>query len=83
MFSWNGAEIAYRARKAAEWTKVSVVVVGTGGLDRFTIRESTAAAASNSLGPVIDMVELKAINTRQRFFRANQAASWKILESLR
>jgi hypothetical protein len=33
---------------------LSLIVEGTGGLDRFAIRESSAAGANNSAGPFLD-----------------------------
>jgi Protein of unknown function (DUF642) len=62
VFSWNGDESSFRAEKAGVWTKISVIVVGSGGLDRFALRESMAPGASNSLGPLIDNCRLEAVD---------------------
>jgi hypothetical protein len=65
VFSWNGKESAYTAHKADVWTKISIIVLGTGGYgagtggrDRLTLRESSDNAANNSLGPLLDDVRL-------------------------
>lgn len=52
--SFNGKDSSYTAEKAGVWTKITFIVEGTGGLDRFSIRESSAAGANNSLGPLLD-----------------------------
>jgi hypothetical protein len=62
VFGWNGAESTFTAEKKGEWTKVSVIVEGTGGLDRFSLRESSVAGANNSLGPLIDDVRLVTVD---------------------
>jgi hypothetical protein len=54
IFSWNGKESSFTAEKSGVWTKISLIVEGTGGLDRFAIRESSDRAASDSLGPLLD-----------------------------
>jgi Protein of unknown function (DUF642) len=54
VFSWNDKESSFNAEKAGIWTKITVVVEGTGGLDRFAIRESGDKAANDSLGPLLD-----------------------------
>jgi hypothetical protein len=54
VFSWNGKESSYTAEKSGVWTKISLIVEGTGGLDRFAIRESSDKGASDSLGPLLD-----------------------------
>jgi hypothetical protein len=59
--SWNGQESSHRAAKANVWTKITVIVTGTGGTDRFALRESSAVGANNSLGPLIDDVRLMAV----------------------
>jgi hypothetical protein len=62
VFSWNGDESSFRAEKAGVWTRVSVIVRGSGGLDRFALRESMAPGASSSFGPLIDNVRLEAVD---------------------
>jgi hypothetical protein len=62
VFIWNGVEKAYTAEKAAVWTKVETIVYGTGGLDRFAIRESSELGGNNGLGPLIDNVSLTMVD---------------------
>jgi hypothetical protein len=59
VFSWNGQESSHTAAKAGVWTKITVIVTGTGGTDRFGLRE--ISAANNSLGTLIDDVRLMAV----------------------
>jgi large repetitive protein len=54
IFSWNGKESSFTAEKAGVWTKITIIVEGTGGLDRLAVRESNASGANNSLGPLLD-----------------------------
>jgi hypothetical protein len=61
IFSWNGVESSHRAEKAGVWTKIKVIVTGTGEEDRFAIRESSAVGANNGFGPFIDDVRLVAV----------------------
>jgi hypothetical protein len=58
IFSWNGVDTAFTAAAPSVWTMRTVIVVGTGGLDRFAIRESNEAGASTGFGPLIDDVRL-------------------------
>jgi hypothetical protein len=54
VFGWNGKESSFTAEKAGHWTKITLIVEGTGGLDRFSVRESSENGANNSLGPLLD-----------------------------
>jgi hypothetical protein len=54
VFIWNKQETSYKAPSANVWTKITTFVEGTGGLDHFGIRESTAAGANTSYGPLLD-----------------------------
>jgi hypothetical protein len=56
VFVWNGAETSFTAANKNVWTKITVHVVGTGGLDRFGIREDYNG--NTSKGPLIDNVSL-------------------------
>jgi hypothetical protein len=64
VFSWNGKESSHTAAKAGVWTKITVIVTGTGGMDRFALRESSAAGANSSHGPLIDDVRLLAVSCK-------------------
>ncbi|NEQ50914.1 MAG: DUF4347 domain-containing protein [Leptolyngbya sp. SIO3F4] len=58
---WNGTKLktdGFRASGAQQWTTITAEVVGTGGSDRLTFRESTSAGASNGSGPLLDNVSL-------------------------
>jgi hypothetical protein len=61
IFSWNGVDTAFTAAATSVWTKRTVIVLGTGGLDRFALRESAAAGASTGSGPLLDDVRLLAV----------------------
>jgi hypothetical protein len=61
IFSWNGVDTVVTAAGNAIWTKRTVLVVGTGGRDRFALRESSVAGASSGFGPLIDDVRLVAL----------------------
>lgn len=65
VFVWNGSETAYTAEKKAEWTKITIIVRGTGGMDRVGLRESEETGANNGLGPLIDNVSMIALDTKQ------------------
>jgi hypothetical protein len=56
VFVWNGAETSFTAANKNVWTKITILVVGTGGLDRFGIREDYDG--NTSRGPLIDNVSL-------------------------
>jgi hypothetical protein len=58
VFSWNEKSTPFTAEKRDAWTKITMVVVGTGGLDRFGLSESATAGANTSYGPLIDDVRL-------------------------
>jgi hypothetical protein len=61
IFSWNGKESSHTAEKAGVWTKITVLVTGTGESDRLALRESKAIGANNGFGPYIDDVRLVAV----------------------
>lgn len=60
VFIWNDQETSYTAARKDEWTKITLIVEGTGGLDRFGIRESTEAGGNTSYGPLLDDFRLVA-----------------------
>jgi von Willebrand factor type D domain len=62
VFMWNGHETTFTA-KEGEWLKCSVLVDGTGKLDRFALRESEFMDGDNSVGPLIDNVRLEPLAT--------------------
>ncbi|MEM9090558.1 MAG: DUF4347 domain-containing protein [Cyanobacteria bacterium P01_F01_bin.53] len=60
---WNGQALqanGFRAFDQGVWTTITTEVVGTGGIDRLLLRESSASGASNGLGPLLDNVSLEA-----------------------
>ena len=62
---WNDNQEVTFTAIPGEWLKCSVLVEGTGGVDRFAIRESESmpGAGINSIGPLIDDVHLEPVAT--------------------
>ncbi|MEM6451879.1 MAG: DUF4347 domain-containing protein [Cyanobacteria bacterium P01_D01_bin.105] len=63
---WNGQKLKVDGFKAAGqgvWTTITTEVVGTGGTDRLTFRESASPGASNGSGPLLDNISLRGSGT--------------------
>ena len=66
---WNGTIVNTQFTPNGDWTTVTATVIGTGGSDRITLRESDAAGASDGFGPLLDNISLRAAaaNTSNEF----------------